>query len=243
MAGRRRAKRTFRRGIRRTAKYYRKFKRYVRKKRGHLKITRAKIRPVVMADEVYCKLKYTERLLYTPGVNFTNWIWITYRANSLFDPNFAVGGGQPTGFDQWTNFFSKYRVTACKMTVHFHNSQTDTTYWALHATLASSPDTVFANYQPENLPNTRFTRTVPYIATSEIRGKKLSMYMTTKKMYPNRDTKLEEGFSSDYSTNPNLPWYFVFAGCTAAGVGVATRLIIQMKFYTVFSQRFEIAES
>jgi len=40
-----------------------------------------------------------------------------FRANSLFDPVFALGGAQPRGFDQMSEYYSRYFVTNAKITV------------------------------------------------------------------------------------------------------------------------------
>lgn len=38
--------------------------------------------------------------------------------NSIFDPQYAVGGGQPRGFDQWSALYANYRVHGVKITVY-----------------------------------------------------------------------------------------------------------------------------
>lgn len=45
----------------------------------------------------------------------------TFRANSLFDPDFTGVGAQPLGFDQWSTLYSTYRVISCKYEVTFSN--------------------------------------------------------------------------------------------------------------------------
>jgi len=41
------------------------------------------------------------------------------RLNSLFDPEYAVGGHQPMGFDQWQAFYNAYKVTHCRVKITF----------------------------------------------------------------------------------------------------------------------------
>lgn len=41
-----------------------------------------------------------------------------FRLNSLYDPQYAVGGGQPRGFDQWAGLYANYRVHGCKVVVY-----------------------------------------------------------------------------------------------------------------------------
>lgn len=49
----------------------------------------------------------------------------TYRLNSLYDPDSAVGGSQPLGFDALTSIYSKYRVTGALVKVTYTNPSAD----------------------------------------------------------------------------------------------------------------------
>lgn len=49
---------------------------------------------------------------------------VVLRANSIFDPEFAVGGHQPLGHDQWKAFYTRYTVIATKISffvTNFHD--------------------------------------------------------------------------------------------------------------------------
>lgn len=41
--------------------------------------------------------------------------WTEFRMNSIFDPEFAFGGTQPLGHDQWEVFFDRYKVMMVKV--------------------------------------------------------------------------------------------------------------------------------
>lgn len=43
----------------------------------------------------------------------------SFSVNSLFDPDFSGGGLQPLGFDQYAQFYGRYRVTGVKASVTF----------------------------------------------------------------------------------------------------------------------------
>nr|WPR18636.1 MAG: capsid protein [Crogonang virus 112] len=62
------------------------------------------------------KLKYNSIFdgSIVSGSTPTQYNW---RANSVFDPDAAVGGGQPRGFSQWSNFYEKYHVvkSSCRL--------------------------------------------------------------------------------------------------------------------------------
>lgn len=51
----------------------------------------------------------------------------TYRANSVYDPNFTGSGGQPSGYSLYSSVYARYRVAGCAIKVEaFNNCQNDT---------------------------------------------------------------------------------------------------------------------
>lgn len=48
----------------------------------------------------------------------------TFRANSVFDPNYAVGGTTPTGYTIWSTMYNRYCVIGAKISarIAFHNN-------------------------------------------------------------------------------------------------------------------------
>lgn len=61
-------------------------------------------------------LKYVVGYYLAPGVG--NAIpYAVFRANSIYDPEYAVGGHRPLGTDQWNVWYQQYVVTGAKITV------------------------------------------------------------------------------------------------------------------------------
>lgn len=73
--------------------------------------------PGVMPDRLYTKLRYREQLSFTQltGALADQ----VYRPMSLFDPDLTGTGGQPYGFDQWTQFYGYYTVLASGISVEW----------------------------------------------------------------------------------------------------------------------------
>lgn len=70
------------------------------------------------------------RLVYGKTGNFSSSTadvtHVVIRGNSLYDPEHAIGGGQPLGFDQLSALYNHYKVTASRMEVTMinrHDSQ------------------------------------------------------------------------------------------------------------------------
>lgn len=50
----------------------------------------------------------------------------SFRANSVFDPDAAIGGSSATGFSQWSQFYQKYTVVGSKMSLRVLDQDTGT---------------------------------------------------------------------------------------------------------------------
>ncbi len=63
------------------------------------------------------KLRYATSVTFNPGAGATQNIFIL--ANGLFDPEVAVGGHQPLGFDQYMAFYDHFKVESSHITAYF----------------------------------------------------------------------------------------------------------------------------
>lgn len=63
------------------------------------------------------RMRYVTRVEYT--LTNSNAVVRTIRANDLFDPEYAVGGHQPRGFDEMMEVYGKYTVMGSKITASF----------------------------------------------------------------------------------------------------------------------------
>lgn len=75
----------------------------------------------IIPNRMVTKLAYTENLNMVEGV--TGFIYASYRANSIFDPNATAAGHQPLGHDQWAAFYGNYRVLRCAIKVEMVQNQ------------------------------------------------------------------------------------------------------------------------
>ncbi len=63
------------------------------------------------------KLRYATHVVFNPAAGAAQNIFI--KANGLFDPEVAVGGHQPLGFDQYMLFYDHFRVDSSHITCYF----------------------------------------------------------------------------------------------------------------------------
>jgi hypothetical protein len=67
----------------------------------------------------YITLKYSELMSHSMAT--TVGTQSTFRLNSIFDPNAAVGGHQPYGYDQLAALYNRYRVLRAAWKITFAN--------------------------------------------------------------------------------------------------------------------------
>ena len=90
------------------------------------------------------KLRYTCKVEYP--LTSTSAVVRTIRANDLFDPEFALGGHQPRGFDEMMEVYDKYTVMGSKISASFmydgYNGPSETgSTGALIQTISSAQST------------------------------------------------------------------------------------------------------
>jgi len=101
-----------------TKKYVKK-KRYYKKKKGYLIPKNVQYTPGAV-------IKRTQRanLCYNSHKTLESSFGVAasheFRLNSIFDPEFSIGGHQPMGRDQWANLYQAYRVLGAKITAKFY---------------------------------------------------------------------------------------------------------------------------
>lgn len=75
------------------------------------------MRNTLVPDRMLMKFSYKDNINLS-ATSPQSWAVWNARANSLYDPDYAVvNGHQPLGYDQWSTFYNKYRVYKAIVTV------------------------------------------------------------------------------------------------------------------------------
>lgn len=77
-----------------------------------------RVRGIGMPDRLITNLVYSDSLILDPSAGTPTPYFVINMA-SAFDPQFAIGGGQPTYWDQLALIYKKYQVVGCKVTANF----------------------------------------------------------------------------------------------------------------------------
>ncbi len=153
-----------------------------------------------MPERVLTKLRYcTEGIIQASAIKQIEDIVI--RANSVFDPEYAVGGGQPLGFDQITPLYGAYRVHACKVKFTVCNNSSAAMNFCL---LPTKESTSFLNYldaceQPHAKAKSISAKGGADLAV--LANKQLSKKILGLK-------ELDDDEEADVTTNPDNQWFF-----------------------------------
>lgn len=148
-------------------KFARKPRRKAYKKRNYRRgktslFNRAALQP--FASRYITKMKYSESFILNLGNSYS----AIMNLNSVFDPNSALGGHQPYGYDQLTPIYNRYRVIACSYVINCYNQATAIRFGCLPSN--STPPVTNMSELCEN-PRSQFRVQLPGGSTQTIKGK------------------------------------------------------------------------
>lgn len=191
--------------------------------------------PKTCPDVMRVQLRYISRIGPSGGaiVDIQDFV---YRGNGPFDPEFAAGGSQPMGYDQWSAFYRKYRVRAAKITVKTVNNS-DSAVWAFIAALNTSS----AITNRSQLAEFEYSTTKPIARKGSGDAKnEISMYVTTAEIRgrPHDIVDYESGLASLNNTVPSLGWFF-HVGAYAQGGNSTTFDTSQEVMVTYYMDFFD----
>lgn len=179
----------------------RKIYRAKRKARYTPRLTRNLINP----DGIVVKLRYCEQINLDPGI--ATMAYHTWRANSIFDPNYSGAGHQPLGHDDWARFYTRYIVLGAKIKFIAWCPTPQTGYGQI-ATVTCDDSTGVLAVPIDSIIEQRGT---PYkfYQTNQANNKcVVTGYYSPKRVFQVKDTTDNEDLWSLFGQNPVLGAYF-----------------------------------
>lgn len=207
---------------------------FKRRKAGRSRPGSTTFSRTVIGDLTKVQLRYVTQFALTSSLGVTS--QHTFRGNGLFDPDVAVGGHQPAGFDQWAAFYRSYKVFASsiKVTVNANGSGTAAT-------------TIAAAIVP-NVTSTSLGLGVRTIAENGqsvfgVGGASgqaplvLTNYRTSKKMFA-RDIRNERDCGALTSADPAAGWFWHLAfQVNDAATTMDSIVTVEIKYWAEFYER------
>lgn len=179
-----------------------------------------------MPPQVRTKLVY--EVAYARTAAFTD----VYSGTSIFDPEFALGGGQPRYFDQFAAFYTRYYVIASKAIVTVENGASGPQMLALQAV---SQNTV--SISPNNAAELADTKSVMLAQAISAAPTILTSRKTTDHMF-GVDTYSDMTYWSVTTTDPSRQWFWKVAvdSCPTGGT-INCNYHLRIEYDVIFAER------
>lgn len=156
-----------------------------------------------------------------------------FRPSSIYDVDPSIGGGKFYGYEEYSKFYSQYRVYSSKIEILCTNLENEGATMFLLATNVSPGNNV-ADLSPYFAhPKARYLALGNYTANST---GKLTAYCTTQAI-SGVDTFSGDQYTSDFGGNPSNSWFWVIGmiknGNTTLvyGVGIVVRIWVDVDLF------------
>ena len=181
---------------------------------------------------------YTDTIILDPSAG-TPCPNKTYTLNGCFDPDFSLGGTQPTYWDQLSLIYSRYKVKGSKMTAIFSRSTTvlgDVGPYICGIQCSDNSTIVSTNPQVlMSSPNTGFR-----VVNQEDGSVSVSATYSQKNTYPDFDSSVQ----ARTNALPSIQWFAkVFAAPQGVNVEVPINVVIIIEFNVEFSDVQQVVDA
>jgi len=181
-------------------------------------------------DRLTTNVVYSDSFILDPSAG-TPTPYKTYLLTSGFDPDNALGGGQPTYWDQLAAVYSRYKVNGAKITATFSKSSTISAnegpyICGIECSDSTSLPTTNAGVLIST-PNTSFR-----IVGQEDGSKSVVATYSSKSVYPD----FVDGLQARMTSNPTINWYAkVFASPQGVDIEKPINVIIIIEYNVTLS--------
>jgi hypothetical protein len=189
-------------------------------------------------DRLTTNLVYGESFVLDPSSGtpapFTVW-----RTNSLFDPQYALGGGQPAYFDQLKLIYNRYKVNGSKITASFSRGTTAAANvgpYLCGITIGPSPALPSTN--PGVLMSS--PNTISRLVSIDDGTVNLVQTYSAKNTFPDQMDNLQ----AQQGANPAQDWLAkVFAIPQGIDIEVPINVVIRIEFNCTFSDVLSVVDA
>lgn len=178
--------------------------------------------PRVKAPRIaYCKFHYNATGVISMSTSQYTSSYTVYRANSIWDPQWSIGGQTVFGYHLLDPYYDKYTVLASKITVKFFSSCDHMvrpfimgSYNSTLPTWGTDKDLLDDNRVKSAFLPMRYAGNVT----------KLKLYRKTKDMVSEDpwETSLSGNYNESTGSNPTTQWYWLIGAMSLPTTGAAT---------------------
>lgn len=218
-------------------RYKRRYGRY-RRKRQNRTVNRTNTMTGI-PDTNKIKLSYLANVTHSADVFNVKII----RANSLHDPDYSLGGGQPTGFDQWASFYDRYKVTSSKCSVQVINQSADPVTGSVICSVFPVIDPASASSNANKTQTQAYQRT-KILTPSNAQGfVQINNFISTKKIYGDK-TINDIDYSAPITADPFKSWHWAITTQTSDFLSFHSVILrIKVTFWAELYERKYLPQS
>jgi len=190
----------------------------------------------VIPDRIYVKLRWGDMYNRAPASAIEDYI-IVGNGAGIPDANFP--NHQPTGWDQWSLFYGRYRVRASAITVHFINVAGPPAFSCILPNTAVNAYGIIS--ESIEAPRSKLSK---WMATQSRTQTTLKAYASTSEVdgVAPQVIEYDDTYSSQTASNPANRWYWHII--TAASTGnVAYSMLIKVTYYLELYERISLGGS
>lgn len=222
-----------------TRKRYNKKRRFKKKKRNML--NKVVIRNALSPDKVMVKLRYPSFVNYNGQPTLDQ----VYRANSLFDPDLTGTGFQPNGFDEWSAFYNRYRVHACKIEAKIISTSATSPGNAGFISIVPTNEATLSGTLIEGVLGNAYCKWANYGPNVGTSTTQLSNYINIGNFMGKEGVPYDDVNQAAVTANParEVFWHATVQSADQTSSVSNIRVMFILTYYTEFFSRKELARS
>jgi len=179
------------------------------------------------ADHTMVTLIYTAYAQVAPGQETLTYV---YSGNSIFDPEVTSGGERPVGYNEWSDFYSKYRVVGSSISVTLQalSAMGLCVYPAIfNGNAASYADAVSQQY----------AKYVMVGGSSGFNVKRIFHKMGTSKIFGQK-IRQDDLYTANFGANPSAAWYWnLYFDTGVSGTEISATITVRIAYHTELFRR------
>lgn len=184
--------------------------------------------PSFMPMSFNTQFDYNDTWVDTTALGFVDY---AYRANSLYDPDTAVGGNVPLGFGQMSNIYKTYLVTSCDVRLEVVNASADPLFAALTFDQVS---TAYSSSNQEAILGYPYSKHA-IVKKENGRTTVIVNNLDLRKLFGVTDLD-SIGFQSLYNTNPSIIGFLHISLYNKAGTTLSATVNLKMRYHATLSE-------
>lgn len=190
--------------------------------------------PVAIAE---AKMKYVQLLKLTQTVP-NQAVYNPFWQNGLYDPNAALGGHQPMGFDQIAPLYNHYQVVGAKIKVTILPPRVAATQVIVGIT--DSPALTLPSVDPSTLLEDPDCK---YVLATQDAAVSVSSTFKAKQRYPGAGAAAQGASLIGGSPSDGLFWNVWMCNIDSTNTTAGIDMLIEIDYTAIFWERVDLAAS